>query len=489
MKTPDKKPATQSIFDKMNTGASKWLLSIAVGVSTSLVTLVCMYFFITAGLNKAQNNLDACQNLLDGDNFFEAEQECEQAKEFLSTVKLVGQGKKEQLNREVSELLESERLQQGLLGNILVDGKFVSQPTKKLILAFKKAKTNGDIFFEQKNWWQAQTNYLRAIEVASKTAEIDQLLLAKADKQLSRTKFNLFIQNGEKSLVISDWKTAQAYFDEALSFAKKDSNILPEDMVQLKLFINTAQFQSFNQKGQEFFNKGNWNTALMNYEKALDFGHKVYSPQSNSLTGLLKNIARARIYISIEKGKKAFTDEQWDDAIGEYEKAAALLKENSAILDNTKESSDKLSRIMLQTTIIRDKQKVEKYLKSDQQEAALEILQAIQKAIADSPYGELPVFQVVNHDISRLIDVVRKEYLVARQTTYLIQNYQEIFAKHYPEARLSALSAPKIKSIVNIGNKLLFRMQCTEDNRGRPTRLQIDYLYSPETDEWQFYSE
>lgn len=144
---------------------------------------------------------------------------------------------------------------------------------------------------------------------------------------------------------------------------------------------------------------------------------------------------------------------------------------------------------MLQTTIIRDKQKVEKYLKSDQQEAAIETLQAIQKAIADSPSGELPEFQVVTHDISRQIDVVRKEYLVARQTTYLIQNYQEIFAKHYPEARLSALSAPKIKSIVNIGNKLLFRMQCTEDNRGRPTRLQIDYLYSPETDEWQFYSE
>ena len=477
------------ISHKMNTGISKWLLSIAVGVMASLVTLTCMYFFITAGLNKAQNNLDACKKLLDGDNFFEAEQECEQAKEFLSTVRLVGQGKKEQLNLEVRELLASEKLHQGLLGNILVDGKFVSQPTKKLILAFKKAKAKGDILFEQKNWLEAETNYLRAMEVASKTAEIDHLLLAKAGKQLSRTKFNILIQNGEKSLVISDWKMALVYFDQALLFAQKDSHILPEDMVQLKTFIDNTQFQSFNQQGQGFFNKGNWSAALVSYEKALDFGHKLYSPESNNLTELLVNIARTTIYMTIEKGKKAFTDEQWDDAIREYEKAAAILKENSAILDKTKVSSDKLSRIMLQTAIIRDKQKVEEYLKSDQKEAAIETLQATQKAIVDSPSGELPEFQTVTQNISQQIGVVKKEHLITRLAAYLIQNYQKIFIKHYPKASLSVLSKPKIKYIDTIGDKLLFRMQCTDGNRGRPTRLQIDYLYSPDTDEWQFYSE
>jgi tetratricopeptide (TPR) repeat protein len=493
MKKSNKKPDTahqRTFFSEIDAGRRKWILyCIGVGVVASLLTLIVTYFFITAGLNKAQENLDSCQHLLDEDNFFEAEQECAQAQEFLSTVRLVGQGKKEQMSREVRELLGSPKLQQGLLGNIMVDGKFVSLPAKELILAFKKAKTNGDIFFEQKSWLEAEVNYQRAMEVASKTTEIDQLFLAHLYKKLSRTQFNILVQNGEKSLVISDWKPALVYFDEALLLAKGDPHILPGDMVQLTLLINRTEFASLLDQGHAFFDRSDWNSALKSYEKALKVGNKLHSSQSESITGLLEDIARTKIYMTIENGKNAFAKAQWDDAIRQYEKAIVLLTENSRILSKskTKKSSEKLSRIMLQTTIIRDKQKVVKHLKSDEYEAALIKLQAIQKAIDDSSSGDLPEFQTTRKDITQKINDVRDQLLIANQTAYLTNNFQRLFRKHYPEADLSVLSSPKVKYLEKIGNRLLFRIQCTEDTGGRPLRLQIDYIYSPATDHWQLY--
>lgn len=456
----------------------------------SLVTLAIMYFVITAGLTKAQRNLETCQDLLEKNAFFEAEQECEQAQEFLSTVRLVGQGKKEKLNREVRELLASTKLQQGLLGNIMVDGKYVSLPTKELIVAFKKAKTNGDIFFDQKSWLEAKINYQRALEVATKTSEIDQSLLAKAHKQLSRTQFNILVQNGEKSLVVSDWKEALVHFKEALQLAKKDPNISPDDMIQVTTLIHRAEFDDFRDHGNSFFEKEDWINALKNYEKALDLGSNLYSPESDDITVLIEDIARTKIYMTIEKGKKAFTDAQWDDAITHYENAINLLMENSQVLNTikTKESSEKLSRILLQTTIIRDKQQVAKYLKSEQHEAALNKLRAIQNVIKDSPAGDLPEFQIALQEISHKIDEVSDHFLILNLTEYLTKNYEKIFLKHYPQATLVSLNSPKVEYLEKKGKGLLFRLQCTEGTRGRPIRLQIDYIYSPETDSWQIFN-
>ena len=46
-----------------------------------------------------------------------------------------------------------------------------------------------------------------------------------------------------------------------------------------------------------------------------------------------------------------------------------------------------------------------------------------------------------------------------------------------------------LKHLKDIGDNLLFRIKCTETTGGRPLRLQMDYLYSPATASWQFYSE
>lgn len=485
------RPQKKTFFDESNREKRKWLYYCAgVGATASLVTLAIMYFVINAGLTKAQRNLESCEDLLDKNAFFEAEQECEQAQEFLLTVRLVGQDKKEKLNRDVRELLASTKLQQGLLGNILVDGKYVSLPTKELIVAFKKAKTSGDIFFEQKSWFEAKINYQRALEVATKTSEIDQSLLAKAHKQLSRTQFNILVQNGEKSLVVSDWKDALVHFDQALQLAKKDPNISPDDMTQVTTLIHRAKFYNFRDHGNSFFEKNDWINALKNYEKALDLGHKIYPSDSNDLTVLIEDIARTKIYMTIEKGKKAFTDAHWNDAIMHYENAINLLTENSKILNKikTKESSEKLSRILLQTTIIRDKQKVAQYIQSKQHEAALDKLRALQKNIGDSPAGDLPEFQIALQEISHQIDEISEHVLILNLTEYLMKNFEQLFLKHYPEATLSSLSSPKIEYLEKKGKNLLFRLQCTEGNRGRPIRLQIDYTYSPETDSWQIFN-
>jgi hypothetical protein len=195
--------------------------------------------------------------------------------------------------------------------------------------------------------------------------------------------------------------------------------------------------------------------------------------------------------MAIEKGKQAFSASQWDDVIVHYEKAILLLEENSKLLSqiNTEESRTKLSRIMLHTEIIKNKQDVVKYLKAEEFEAVIERLQRIGKKISTSQFAQQAEFQTILSESNLQLKDVKQQLRLIKQTSYLKDNFEKLFLKHYPSASRSELSAPKVTFLKHIGEKVLFRMQCTETTGGRSLRLQMDYLYSPNNDHWSFYSE
>lgn len=488
---PAKRDKRTFFEDKKAVSRKLFFLAVGFGSIALIATLVFSYFSLGSNLKKAGKRYDECQGFLDQNNFRRAEQKCEEALNLVAEVQMVRQGEKERLTEKIQALLDSPKLRQGLLGKTLFNGKYVSNSTKERLLLFKKTTEKGNAFFENKRWHEATLSYKKALAAAAKTAEIKDDDLAEIRKNMPLAEFNALLQDGKKSLAISDWKHATEQFSQAVELAKTNPYVQPENLVELERLANQAKFNTLRDEGQAFFTARQWNDALSNFQNALLLMGRMGSQEVGTLSDLKEKIARTKIYLAIEKGKEAFAATKWDEVIAQYEKAILLLEENSKLLSkiNTNESREKLSRIMLHAAIIRDKQDLAKYLKSEEYDFAVDKLKSIKQTITASKFASLPEFKTILNEITSQIKDTKKQRVIVKQTAYLTDNFKDLFLKHYPAASHSALSMPKVTFKKYIGSKLLFRMQCTETASGRPLRLQMDYLYNPSNGKWYFHSE
>ena len=482
----------RTFFEETKVVGKKWIVSaLGLGVVALLVTVVFSYFSLSSSLEEAEKAYSQCQELLDNNNFHVAEKRCEEALALVTEVRVVKQSEKSQLTNQIQQILNSQKLKQGLAGKIMFQGKYLSVATKNTILSFQEAKKYGDTFFAEERWDEAALSYSKALKIAKGTEGINDKELADIRKRMPRAQFNGIMLSGEKALASSDWHGAQEYFGKALGLAKENPNVLPEDITQLELLSNQAEFNVLRDKGHEFFNKSSWEEALQSYQQALTLVEKLGLSQSDTITSLHENIARTRIYMAIEKGKEAFAAAQWDEVINQYEQAIVLLEKNAELLSsiNIQESGEKLSRIMLHAEIIKGKQGLAKSLKEEDFEQALVQMKAIRETISSSAFATLQEFVAIAEELDSDISETRRKVEIRKQSAYLIENFETLFLKHYPAASGSILSAPKVDFLKKRGEKLLFRMQCTEKASGsRPLRLQMDYLYTPSSGTWEFYS-
>jgi tetratricopeptide (TPR) repeat protein len=477
--------------DKKAVGKKSMLIALGVGSIAMIITLIVTYLSLGSSLGKAEIRFEECQDLLDKDHFTRAEKKCTEALSLNAEVQMVKQGEKQALARKIRRVLTSAKMTQGLIGKTMYDGKYVSQSTKEIMMAFKEARQSGNTFFKKEAWGEAAASFTKALELARKTDTIKARVLADIRAKLPRAQFNSLMKAGERSLAISDWDGAKEHFGHALTLAKANPSVLPEDITELELLSNQATFNTLRDNAESAFDKGEWQTALENYDMAQNLVEKLGLSESDTISNLHENIAKTQIYMTIEKGKRAFAASDWDEAISRYEKAITLLEENSKILSriNTEESRGKLSRIMLHAEIIKNKQDVAKHLKSEDYTAVIKNLEIIKKSISGSPFASQDEFKTITKEVTEQIADARKQLLLIDKSSYLTENFKELFLKHYPAATLSVLSDPAVEYLKNIGEQILFRMQCTETAGGRPLRLQMDYLYNPSSNSWSFYSE
>ncbi len=490
--SPTRKTKQRTFFEDKKAVSKKWLRIAFTGGSIGLIAmLIFSYFSLGSTLDQATTLYGECQTLLQTESFTASKQKCSQALNLLKKVRIVKQNDKKELTQKLQTILNSPKLQQGLMGKILVDGQYVSKTTKVLLLNFKKAKNNGDSFYKQEHWLEAANSYKNALLISEKTTLIDDALLTETLQKLSLSQFYMSMQAGEKYLALSDWVKATEHFNQALSLAKTNQHVLANNIDSLKNQLAQAKFNTLQDQGHKHFEAKEWDDALNNYQQALELSKAFPSPELQLGNFLRENIAKTKLYISIEKGKKAFSDSKWDEVTAQYEKAIALLEENSKLLQeiDTEENSVKISRIMLHAAVIKDKQAVGKHLQSQEYDSAIKKLEHIKELITESPFSGQTEFQSIATESTAQINDAKQQLQRISQTEYLKENYKKLFLKHYPAASRSSLSAPAVKFLKNIGGQSLFRMQCSETTGGRPLRLQMDYLYSHRTGKWSFYSE
>ena len=238
------------------------------------------------------------------------------------------------------------------------------------------------------------------------------------------------------------------------------------------------------------FANSDWTGAFTLFQQAISLGSRLKQSETKTLGSLQGDVIRAELYTVINEGKEAFAEKQWDEAIKKYAKASKILMDNRDLLNraDTDMNRQKLARIMLQTSIIRDRQEADERIAEKRYSEAEKSLQRVVKAIDTSPLGKEREFRDVLDKARKTIADIQEKQYVAEKIGYLEENFRVLFSQNYPAAAPDTLSMPVITYLRQIEDQLLFKMQCTESGRGRPLQLVMYYTYSKNSNQWAFHS-
>jgi len=470
---------------------------IIAGSAAVLIALAAFFLYSTNSKYKAaQAAYSSCKTLLDANKFKEAEKQCNLALSLASDIHVLKGSERTSLSRDIQTTLSSQKLRKGLDGMILVNGRFIPKGEKEALAAFTKDIEQGDASLRHFAWEDARDHYQEALDIAARIQAIandssDQL--RRVNKSMILIQAHILFNEGKKLNESGDIDNAVTKLEKAEEAAKTlDDTATKQPLLNsIEPLLADSRFLKLKKEGDSTFAQNEWSKAAHLYQEAVTIGKSMRNLSSAELSELLEKAAKAKLYSTIQGGKEAFDNAQWDKAIQRYETAISLLKEDSTILKqgSSEENRKKLTRIMLQASIIRDKQDVARKLKDKKIPQAVNKLQAILETVRNSPFSKEEYFQQIIKEVELRIIETKNNQLISEATEYLIKNYKTVVKKNYPIATEGSLSEPKATFVKKLGAKLLFKIECTDMGQGTPLRIIMYNTYDPSSKKWAFYSD
>lgn len=492
-KTPETTKKKVKFFDQKDKEKSTRYIPYAFGG----ILLVCLlgasfvYYTNTSRYSKANDQFIQCQSAFSKHDFTATEKLCNDALAMANDIHYVKTGEADKLVGAIKLVLSSEDLKQGLAGNIKYNGRYISLNSFKAIEKFNQYVNDGEKAYGEQDWRQAADQLSQALALAAENQAIDQEMVPELQEKTARAKFTAAYDAGLAFTRQKSWKEASLELTAAAEeLSGLDMETQQKYGIEIEKLQQEALYQSLNSQADAKFDSGQWAEAATIYKEIL-VKSPIYVDNHPALVReLQEKITKAQLYSTIQAGKDAFGNADWDSAIEKYNSAIQLLNENRQILNkvSSEENSKKLSRIKLQASIIRDQQGAALDLKKNHYQDALIKFKRILDAIDDSPFSVEDEFVLVREDTQNALKSTRDEMFIRSRTEYLNQNYQKIFLENFPAALSGNLSEPRIEFIEKIDDRFLFKLECLETGGGRPLRLVLNYLYDPATKTWSSYT-
>lgn len=461
------------------------LLTITIGLGGYF------WYSFSNKLGKAEDAYAECSTSYANNQFNAAKLSCDKALQLVSEVKFIHQDFAKQLKKFILEILQSEKLVQGLAGNELFDGRYIPKAEAAKLLAIQEKLNEADALFSEKKWEQALELYKTLLAQVESNKYFSPSIIEDKEHKSLMTEFRMFYDPAQVSMQNGKWQEAI----EQLLQAQKILVSLPEAdrekySEQLQKDLLKSQFANLKEQGDQSFTSDDWLSAIASYNLALTRGQQAaLSPES--IDAIRNNIKRAELYTTIYEGNTAFASGAWDKAISAYSKATSLLI-NSHRIPYEKDSDvnvRKLERIILQASIIRDQQATQALIENDELDKAIVSYRQLLESIEKSTFGTEQTFIETSEEVKKAIGSLEQEILLNKQIQYLHDNYQSLFIANYPSAVPEKLTNPVISKTKVVGTKTVFRMQCTETGGSRPLTLVMHYAYDSKTNQWNLYSE
>ncbi len=488
-----KKEAARTFFDDQEAQKSR-LIPYALGIVIVLVgaAVGLNYFFSSSKFSQAEERFEQCRTSLAANQFSEAELQCESALGLVKQVALFKSSARDALVMDIEKTLRSKPLKEGLAGNLMLDGEYYPKQVVANIIAFREFKSTGDQLFADQKFQESVSNYEQALAIAEDEKAIDRQEIFQITENIKIADFQIIYQTGVSFIERKKWILATKDLSEALEQLRTLS--LPEKAALIDTI--TARLADIEQatekeKGDTAFAENRWPEASTHYRNALAMAMQSPRPDEDEIYELKQLVVKGDLYGIVSAGKSAFRQARWDEAISNYDKAINLLEDNRELLKqaNTEENRRKLARIMLQASLIRDKQDAARHLKEREYDEAIVKLNAIISSVSASEFSTEEEFAAIHLEAQQSIDEARENKLLSDKISYLEDNFEELFTKHYSGSPPESLVEREVVFERKMGSKLLFRLQCVEVGRGRPLQLVMKYTHDLDSGAWNFYSD
>ncbi|MFT5726035.1 MAG: ubiquitin-protein ligase [Desulforhopalus sp.] len=473
---------------------SKVFTGLLIGLGVAAIGAVGLYYSYTGTiLAQGQQKHTQCDQSLKALQFKQAKKICEEGNSLLDEIYVFHQSDVNSVKSKIDNILLSESLRNGLEGKILFDGMYLSKQQAEEFNKLKSIATKADSYLKQRKWLKASEQYSLLLEMKSIVKTFSPDLLNSAEENKFLCQFQIAIESADKFITEEQWHLAIGSLTHTLSLLSG----LPEDersvyKEKLKGSLSRCQFEIALKNGESAFNLGKWQDAIISYESCLEIA-QTYSAITPAQQNEISNtIERSKLYMIIERGNGAFAQGRWNDAIDAYADASSALTSNQTLLDEAKLDINrkKLGKIILQASIIRDKQTVKSQLQNKELHEAGKLYNQILETIEGSTYSSDKDFIKAKEEIHSTLEDLNQKIYVSEKESYLRENYQSLFISNYPAAVRKNLKQPGISYIKDISGKLLFRMQCTEKRRGsRPLTLVMFYAYDKTDGQWELSNE
>jgi len=452
-----------------------------------------VYFYISSQnkLTATEQNYSQCLKLIDAGNFIAAKNSCEIALQLGGSVKFLQQKKIAGLVSEIQKILLSEKLQQGLAGKVLVDGKYLKKAHAETLLHYKKLSNEGETLSRNSQWIAAAEKLQEAVNIAQKNSFIDTDSLADLTSRLHYAKLQTLLQTAAEKFEKKAWKEAIKSYTDALTYLKKlPAEVQQQYRPELQQNLEKSRFEELKNEADSLFAESDWQKATSFYQRVLTLGKTNDEISEETLTEISTNIERAKLYHAINSGNQAFSSGDWDNAILSYANAQSLLTENKDLLSTTKSDINirKLKRIILQASIIKDRQTAKDFFENGNLQAAKISHEKLIHDINTSSFASDKEFLEMKTESSEFIQSLEHKIFLNGKQHYLESNFQTLFTTNYPAASPESLSQPVVTLVQESPEKILFKMQCTETGRGRPLALIMFYAFDKKSGTWGFSS-
>ena len=458
----------------------------------AIVVVVLGYLWLSGNerLGAAEGLLFQCRQAMVDLDFYKAENTCQNALVAADSAKFSSAERKDVLIRNVKNIMDSEEFRQGLLGNILIEGHYVAKDAAEQQKIFQNALKEATIENAAGRWAQAVTAYRKALAVqeAYSAVKVDSRLAI--EQQLALAETQLFLEKIQESLNTGDQTKALEYL---LAAQKSVAKVGPEAKEELSATINSLlaqrQFADLKAQADQLLAQSDWQGAHALFQQAMLLGRELSARQKKDLEGLQRNVSRAGLYAAVEAGNRAFTNGKWDEAASQYSQAMNMAK-NGNLGFNAQDQerlSSWLMKLLLQTTIIQNRQQADAALAQGDKETAKLSLQRIVNNIRVSPFASEPQFFDISNETKSKLEQIGDEAFVADKKKYLAANYKQIFQSYSSDVKTDNLDEPQVSFEGKHRGKYLFQVLCKQ--RGSRVTLKMQYLYDPDRDRWTFYTD
>lgn len=239
----------------------------------------------------------------------------------------------------------------------------------------------------------------------------------------------------------------------------------------------------------EIAEKGDLKSAVSYFADAMRLAEENNLPEVTREIRKISVTNRLDYYLGLANNEYAFNG--WEAAGGYYERVVAILKQDKDFLSPEQAAShEKIEKLRVLAMANFHNEEAARLERAGNFKESAEHYKAIASIVERSDYPQDPVLVKLYDESVKEASRVEERVLITAGREYLLNNFKQIFKKHYPGVHGPALQSPRLKYIGRSNeNNLVFLMSCIELIQRSSNEYRLYYQHNPVSGEWSIYRE